>query len=214
MTYRCVATSREGFVQQLAVCYLRNGYWFYVPGWIPDGKDPAVVDAKLIDRYGIGISKWARARRKQSGFANLQYLRHGRFFILLATHGHHRFFETEGRLVRDARRIPIKFAGYAIAYRSDHPSVRIELDEYKRVKAYLLDLACHRSGEAIAAEFNRLRYEPYAPVRRQLLSLLRAVNRQRCAAGLEPVPFSCTRFRREVFRPFKDSTVPLTIQAC
>ena len=48
MQYRCVATSPEALVQQVAVCYLRHGYWWYVTGRIPDGKDPKNVDVKLI----------------------------------------------------------------------------------------------------------------------------------------------------------------------
>jgi hypothetical protein len=38
--YRCEATSVAGFVQQLAVAYVRNGYWFYVQGTIPKRKSP------------------------------------------------------------------------------------------------------------------------------------------------------------------------------
>jgi len=41
MQYRCVATSLAGFLQQLTVSYLSHGYWFYVTGCIPDGKDPS-----------------------------------------------------------------------------------------------------------------------------------------------------------------------------
>ena len=50
MAYRCVAISVAGFVQQLAVSYIANGYWFYVTGRIPEHKDPAVIDVKLIAR--------------------------------------------------------------------------------------------------------------------------------------------------------------------
>ena len=42
--YRCEATTLEGFVQQLAVGYVSRGYWFYVTGFIPAGKDPHDVD--------------------------------------------------------------------------------------------------------------------------------------------------------------------------
>jgi hypothetical protein len=86
MKYRAEVPTVEGFVQQLAVSYIGKGYWFYVAGHVPEGKAPEAVDAKLINRYGIGVSKWTRARRKLAGSANLQYLRHGRFFLLLATH--------------------------------------------------------------------------------------------------------------------------------
>src|SRR5262249_46176330 len=106
MDYRCEATTVEGFVQQLACCYLPHGYWFYVSGWVPGGRDPRPGDRKLLDKYVIAASRQARARRKLAGLANLHYLRHGRLFVLLATHGKHRFFAEEGARVRDIRRLP------------------------------------------------------------------------------------------------------------
>ncbi|MBU0717022.1 MAG: hypothetical protein KJ749_02135 [Planctomycetes bacterium] len=54
----------------------------------------------------------------------------------------------------------------------------------------------------MAGEFGLVDFEPYAPVRRQLLNLLRAVNRARKEAGLEPVPMSCLRLKRRIYRPF------------
>jgi hypothetical protein len=60
--YKCVCTSVEGFIQQLAVGLIPHGYFFYVMGCIPEGKEPQRVDAKLIERYSIGVSKWTRAR--------------------------------------------------------------------------------------------------------------------------------------------------------
>jgi hypothetical protein len=48
-----------------------------------------------------------------------------------------------------------------------------------------------------------LPFEPYAPVRSQLLCILRAVNRARAAAGLPEVPRTCLRLRRRVVRPFE-----------
>jgi hypothetical protein len=124
MQYRCEATTVAGFVQQLAVAYVGRGYFFYVLGEIPERKDPRDVDQRLIAKYGIAIGKTAWARRKAAGLANVQYLRYGRTFVLLATHGRHPFFEREGNLVRDVREVPIKFGGYAISYRAGHPHVR------------------------------------------------------------------------------------------
>lgn len=200
--YRCEAGSVAGFVQQLAVGYLAHGYWFYVAGTVPDRKDPRDVDRKLVERYGIDVSKWSRARRKRAGEANLQYLRYGRSFVLLATHGRHPFFAEEGEAVRDARRVPIRFHGYALSHRGGHPHVRVEQGEYARLKAHFLDLAVRRSVDNLMAELGRLPFEPYAPVRRQLLAVLRGVNRARKTAGLELVPATCLRFRRRVCRPF------------
>src|SRR6185369_11739835 len=140
MEYRAETTSIGGFIQQLAVACLSKGYFFYVAGSVPDGKDPRAIDHKLIDRYGINISKWARARRKQAGYANLRYLRFQRFFVLLATHGQHTFFEAEAACIKDIRRTPIKFAGYSVSYRAGHPHVRIEQEEYKQLKTYFMGL--------------------------------------------------------------------------
>lgn len=203
MQYRCEATSVEGFVQQVAVQYLRHGYWFYVAGAVPKGKDPGVVDRKLIAKYGITASSKERARRKRAGLANMHYIRHDRFFLLMATHGQNRFFEDEARQIRDARRQPIKFTGYAISHRNGHACVRIEQREYEQLKAWLVDLACRRAADAIAAEFRTTRFVPYRPVRQQLLAIWRAVNRARRVAGYEAVPIDCVPWKRRTTRPFR-----------
>jgi len=200
--YRYVASSLEGFVQQLAVSYFTKGYWFYVVGGIPERKDPTCVDEKILEKYQIAMSKWERSRRKEKGSASLQYLRYKQFFVILATHGRHPFFAEEENNIRDARKVPIKLLGYAISFRGGHPHVRIEQQVYNGLKAYLLDLAKHRSAETLAAEFRALPFEPYAPIRRQLFNILRAVNRARRAAGFTPVPVSCLRLKRRIVKPF------------
>src|SRR5438876_534642 len=159
MEYRCEATSVAGFVQQLAVAYVGRGYFFYVSGEIPERKDPHAVDEKLIAKYDIAISKTSRARRKATGLANVQYLRHGRFFVLIVTHGNHALFDLEGGLIRDVRKVPIKFGGYAVSYRAGHPHVRIEQGRYLGIKAYLADIAIHRTKERLEEEFRWLPFE-------------------------------------------------------
>jgi len=203
MEYRCVATSVEGFVQQVAVQYLRHGYWFYVAGVVPPRKEPREVDEKLLAKYGVAVSQKERCRRKRAGLANVQYIRHGRFFVIMATHGEHRFFGDEVTQIRDARRVPIRVEGYALSFRSGRACVRIEQGEYRRLRAYLLDLACRRRTEALAGEFSGVGLVPYAPVRQQLLSIWRAVNRERKAAGYERVAIECVPWRRRIVRPFE-----------
>lgn len=203
--YRHVAITPEGFVQQLAVGYITHGYWFYVVGTVPDGKEPADVDRKLIRRYGIDISKWARARRKRSGLANVHYLRHGRFFVLLATHGLHPVFQHEANVLRDCRRAPIRFAGYSVSCRGGHAHVRIDKETYLEFKAWMLERSSFVSVEQLCNAFREVPFEPYAPVRRQLLAVWRAVNRARGAASLELLPVDCIRLRRRIVRPFGDA---------
>ena len=202
--YRCRTVLLPAFIQQLAVAYVANGYWFYVHGWIPLNKDPEAVDRKLTEKYGLDVSKWERARRKKAGLANLHYLRHGRHFVLIATHGRHAFFDEEAANIRDIWRAPFKLGGYSVSYRSGHASVRIDQESYRRLKVYLTDLAPRRSAEHMIEEFRMLHFEPYAPIRRQLLNLLRAVNRARKQAGSDPVPAECLRLRRRIYRPFKE----------
>ncbi|MBI1826082.1 MAG: hypothetical protein HYR83_06800 [Planctomycetes bacterium] len=189
-------------MQQVAVQYLRHGYWFYVAGSVPAEKDPQAVDRKLIAKYVITASSKERTRRKRAGLANLHYIRHGRFFLLLATHGQHRFFDDEAGQIRDARRQSIKFAGYAMSYRNDHTCVRIERAEYLQLKAWFLDLAYRRSAEALATEFRAVRFVSYAPIRQQLLAVWRAVNQERRLAGHEPLPIEAVPWKRRIVRPF------------
>jgi hypothetical protein len=200
--YRCEATSVSGFIQQLAVGYVARGYLFYVARWIPEKKEPRAIDEKLVKLYGIDASASERSRRKKAGTANVQYLRHGRFFVLLATHGKGFFFEDQAATFQDVREVSIKYAGYSVSYRGGHPSVRIAAGEYKRLKAYFAERAVHRPEEWLRRELSKLPFEPYAPIRRQLLAILREVNRARKQAGLAPLAGKPFRFQRRIYKPF------------
>jgi hypothetical protein len=208
MPYRCEAASVEGFVQQLACNLVNKGYWFYVVGNIPPHKDPALVDRKLIIRYGLDVSKWTRARRKAAGHANVAYLRHQRFFVLLATVGNHLIFEQEMG-IKDIRREPIRFRGYSIGCGkgSDgrhHSSVRVDPNTFAEVRAYLLEIAVHRSSDCLEQHIQRLiGFAPYARVRRQILRLMREVNEIRRTAGFQPVKVPC--LQRAIVRPFVEA---------
>lgn len=204
-TYQCVATTVEGFIQQLAVGCLSRSYHFYVAGAVPDGADPRAVDRKLIKKYRITGSKHVRARQKKRGEANVQYLRFGRFFLLLATKGEHRFFADETN-IRDVRKMPIRFAGYSVGVGrgrdgKSHASVRIDGIEFRFLERQLLQMALTQF-EVLAARFGILRFAPYAPVRKQYIRLLRQVNHARRVAGLETLPLQVLPLRRRPVRPF------------
>jgi hypothetical protein len=109
--------------------------------------------------------------------------------------------------VRDIKEHPVSFAGYSIGYhrgndRKWHVSVRIHPERYRDMKAHLLDIATKRSVSNLVEEFQSFRFEPYAPIRRQLLNLLRGVNRERKVKGWDQVPVSALRLRRRIVRPF------------
>ncbi|MCA9042412.1 MAG: hypothetical protein KDA65_18810 [Planctomycetaceae bacterium] len=215
MKYRCVATTPEGFVQQVAVSYIRHGYWWYVSGRIPPGKDAEQIDQKLIEKYDINISERKRIARKKQGLANMQYIRYQDFFLLLVSQGHHPIKQREKKQIRDCRRRPIKFRGYSISYRRSgvtpkgggdpkwHSSVRIEPKTYREIKTYLLDRAKHRNVESLQGDFNQqLAFARYAPVRRQIKTIHRAVNKVRVEAGFEELAGNVVSYRYQVVKPF------------
>jgi len=202
MAYRCEAVSLEGFIQQLAVCYVGRGYCSYVSGTVPPDKDPRTVDAKLIRQYGIDLPKWTRARRRRNrGIAGIQLLRHERFFVMLATEGKHRFFEEE-RSIRDVRQTPIVYRGYSVGLRGGRVHVRISDEFYKNLRAHFLDIALRRTADEIAAEFYTVPFEPWGPVKTQMFSLLGVVNDARRRASLSRVPKSAIWLKRRYVRPF------------
>ena len=135
------------------------------------------------------------------------------WFILLVSEGHHALKQPsakggEGEHLRDCRRTPIRFHGYSISYRRAgvtpagapnpkwHAHVRIDDDTYRVLKDRFLDLAMHRSAETLASEFARIPFARYAPIRRQLLNILRAVNERRKQQSFEPIPHTTLKLRR------------------
>jgi len=83
----------------------------------------------------------------------------------------------------------------------NHPSVRIHPESYRHLREYFMDLATKRSAESLAREFRGVPFEPYAPMRRQLLNVLRAVKRKRKAAGVESVSAEALRLSRKGVKP-------------
>ena len=112
------------------------------------------------------------------------------------------------------------FAGYAISYRRGgrtrdgerdqhwHAHVEIERQRYLEIKAQFLQLAVRRSPHTLALAFYELPFEPYAPIRRQLLLLRRDVNRVRKQAGFGDIPIEVLPLRRRIVKPFGESADP------
>ncbi len=114
----------------------------------------------------------------------------------------------EGEHLRDCRRTPIRFNGYSISYRRSgvtpaggptakwHAHVRIDDDTYRRLRDRFVDLATHRTADTLANEFARIPFARYAPIRRQLLNILRAVNERRKQQNFELLPHSVLKLKR------------------
>lgn len=204
--YRCEAATVEAFIQQFAVSYVLNGYFHVVIGRIPDGKNPCAVDATLIQRYEIDISKWTRARLKKQGRAGVQYLRYGNDFVIVATEGEHRFYEREQP--SDLREAPFEFYGYRVScYQRPsakwHPSIKIAPRRFKELRRWFRRNALRYSPAELEEKLRTLPFAPFAGVARQYVSLLNIVNRQRKRAGLTLLDASCVRRRRKPVRVFE-----------
>jgi hypothetical protein len=120
----------------------------------------------------------------------------------------------------DIRQIPLQFAGYSLWVKRGNFLKRESADEppapdhryrvrvligrthYRELHGHFLDLATHRTADGLRAMFWNLPYEPYAPVRKQLLRVLRQVNAKRLAMGYERLPADALRFRRRIVKPF------------
>lgn len=204
--YECVCPTAAGFVQQLALGYITHGYLWYAAGTIPERRmDLRETDEKVITQYHTYWSSAERSRRKKAGKANVQYLRHGRFYVICATDGEHEFYDGDGRSQEDIRFFPddpLYFAGYSISYKNGHVSVRIADLEYQRLQAWLEDIATKRSSEALERTIFTLPFEPWDTVVRQLSALRAAVNRKRHKASMPEVPASAVRACRRQYFPY------------
>jgi hypothetical protein len=181
------------FIRHFAINVVSRGYLFYVAGVIPPGKDPAKVDFKITERYGIAISKWARWRQRQKGLAGIQYLRCRRHFVIAATHGTHRFFQDEGTQVRDIRRFPFRLGGYTVGFKEgdtrSYVSVKIEKERFDQLTEYLGSRAIAAPVEELVHEIQSFGFPLFGPVRRQLFVLVNTINNTRKTAGLEKIPW-------------------------
>ena len=86
MQYRWEAATPDGFVRQV-VQYVSSGHYFYFADQVGEHVDLGELDRKLLDEYGCELPPWTRSRRKGAGLASVHYLRHERFFVLVATTG-------------------------------------------------------------------------------------------------------------------------------
>ncbi len=100
--------------------------------------------------------------------------------------------------------------GYSISFRRDgrplsgrgetfRVHVRIEAERFKELLAEFEHYACRMSADRLAAKLYELPFQGYAPVRRQLCSLLRAINRKRKSVGLGTLPNETLFFHRSAF---------------
>ncbi len=211
MTYRCEAAHLGGFIQQLMCGYVMHGHFFYNACVAAKGTDLREMDRKIIDAYGLDITRSARRWRRKKGLGSIQYIRHGRFYVILATEDDSVFRGREP--AQDIRVEPLIYAGYRLTYRqghdrSWHPCVSIERGRYDKLCRRFDQLALRRTSEELVKEFLAIHYLRYAPVRKAIGGIWKAANERRRVAGLPKIPVDALRIGRPIFRPFVEEEHP------
>lgn len=228
--YQYIATTKAGFVQQVVCSYVCRGYRFHVSGKIPHRINPTEFDERMLTKYSIRKSEGQRYYAKSMGRANLQYIRFERDWSILGTAGKHLWKEREANILDCSRRgEPIQFRGYSIYWKDgqnrpfcckrdregppekdDKKRVRvlIERETFRAMKAEFVALAGKRRAGWIAAKFWDVPFEPYAPIRQQMLEILHAVNRRRKELGIKQrISTDVIRTHRKIVKPFEPMEV-------
>jgi len=226
--YRYEATSVAGFLSQL-VRYIQGGHYFYFACTLPPDADPQAVDRKLLALYDVVQPRWKRKTRSRGDRPSVHYLRHERFYVLLSTHGREevggevrpgRLFVDHSKTIRDVRRTALKFRGYSVRYTYSETHkrwkvfVRLDREAYRAIRTSMTSAATrarYRQPAVLEHEFAKLALEPYGPVRKQLLAILKEVNRLRRRAGLSQINSRCIRrMRSRPVKVFFDATEPIS----
>jgi len=183
----------HGLVQLICSNYFTHGYYFYTTGIIPKDKDPELIDVKLILKYQTHAPKSKSYRRQKAGIARVKYLRCGRLFVLLATHGKSPIFQQEK--LKDARNHPIALKGYSISINPEtlKVTIRVHKTTMHRLEKMIFNRVRWRQ-DVWKRFFWRFPFRPYAGVRTCVFTLLRSLNQARRAFRLPPIHWrTCVR---------------------
>ena len=176
---RCVLPSSGVLLRRIIWCMERYGYWYYKTGWIPEPKDPARTDEKILRAYAVPRSRMALHREGKKGRAKLRYYRTGRFFVLLATDGDHPFFEADKP--NDVRVTPLRYHGFTISYEGKI-RLRWSTEVYRKLRRMFMDRVLD-PAVVIEARFKRLRHPYHPDILLQRQRLVRGVSQKRRRAG-------------------------------
>ena len=219
MSYRCEAKSVTGFVQQFGCCYVLHGYHRYVVGAIPERKDPRIVDGSnrgaLRDRpVAVPACETQEGRPGERSVHSLPEV----FRALrdrtsrcasISTRSTHLGRQANAALLRSGTSRTIRWRSVGTPSATTEASTEggtsrsgSTLSATGTSRHTYSGVATKWSVANLESEFRGLRFEPYAPVRRQLLCLLRAVNRERKRKGWDAVPATALRLNRQIVRPF------------
>jgi hypothetical protein len=195
LDYRYLITSKHSLIRYLACNAFPKGYIFYTTSWIPEGKDPVLVDAKLILKHECHLPKQKQYRRRKANIATVKYIRHENLCVLLATHGKGQFFQVEGE-IKDAREVPFSYGGYSVSVNreSGKVSVRIHREAMKTLKSFVMEHGHKMPLDYWQSWIRNIPFLPFAGVRDGVFSLLKLLNKNRQSFKKAPLDWrDCVR---------------------
>ena len=188
MSYQYEVHTLGQFLRRIAIDYVRFGYVRYALREIPEGKDPQLIDRKIIDIYGITTCRMTRTRKRKQGLTNIVYTRFGHSFVLLAEEkGNHPVFDRINNY--DIRTAPFHFCDYSIGITQGKSCVRVSNRMWKKVEYRFRKIGLHQR-EKVEEKLTQLPYYGFPGVVRQKLNLVAEINQRRKRAGLPRVNLS------------------------
>lgn len=168
-------------LRRIAIDAARFGYVHYLVTEVPEGKDPEIVEAKVLQYYSISASRATRYRQRARGIASVVLVRRDRKLVFLATDGGGRFHEENSP--SDMRRIPLQLDGYSIGFRGDRVSVEITRRRIEAIRKKGLRMALG-DAEALTRHLKEMSPFRFAGVNGQRWKLHNQINKKRKTAGL------------------------------
>ena len=159
MNYLC--ENWQGFLE-VCVFLIARGYRYYSHVAYPLRKEYKweEIDRKLIQKYGIAMSKYRRCRSKKKGIANFYFLRWYDQAVIFHTPG-----EISGAILCDDRYYNVTEKALEVKVSEDvrfkitrekSVTVRLTKDSYRGAKAVLWDVCSTKNKGAIVSEFDKL----------------------------------------------------------
>ncbi len=190
------------FLQYIVIYYLRHGYYFYVLWQLPEGRNLAIIDRSIKERYGVTLPKWQRRQARERGEVLVRYLRFEHTALLIAYEGQgraqkkHRFFEQERW--KDIRITPLTIGKYSLGISGQKPEVRIRKNVIRGFEEFM-DKITFESQEKVQGYYDALTPFTYQGILRQKHAIAQKVNNRRKRAALPLIdPYAKPILKKDV----------------
>lgn len=174
------------FLHRIINHYLNHGFYYYVLWELPEGRNLAKIDEKIVNRYNANQPRWERFNARKKGSVVVRYVRFHRYALLIATDGDrdHLFFNHERW--QDVRVNPLMIWRYSLGIKAGKGEVRLQKNRIKAARELLANVALDRHAK-VQGIYNQISPFTYRGILHQKYKLAKEVNQRRQRAGLPPI---------------------------